>query len=54
MKRSDNRMIHGVCAGIAEELGIKPIFVRLVFLFGFKYCFWPYIILDLILEDDEW
>lgn len=34
MRKSKNSMIDGVCAGIAENLNIDPIWVRLVFLFA--------------------
>jgi len=39
MKRDvDNAMIAGVCAGIANELKVDPVLIRLGFLLAFLLC----------------
>lgn len=54
-KSSTNKKIMGVCAGIADYLGIDPTIVRLVvgvafFIYGIGFI--PYIILGIILPYD--
>lgn len=34
LKKSNDKILTGVCAGIAEEFGIDPLIVRLGFLIG--------------------
>jgi phage shock protein PspC (stress-responsive transcriptional regulator) len=38
MKRSGDKVIGGVCGGIAEQHGLDPLFVRLVFVFLIFTC----------------
>jgi len=50
LTRSRNdRIIAGVCGGIAERLGINSIWVRLIFLFGSPGFFWIYVALAFFL-----
>ena len=44
-----NRMIFGVCAGLAEFFGIDPIVVRLVFVAGTLLWFGTFLLLYLIM-----
>ena len=47
--KSKNRMLCGVCAGIAEYLEIDPVFIRVLFiLFGWIL---PYLILAILMPD---
>lgn len=49
-----NRMIFGVCGGIAEYLDIDPVIVRLIFLF-FGVTLFLYIVMAVIIpEEDYW
>lgn len=43
-----DRMIAGVCGGLAESLGIDAIWIRLLFVFGGGVFLWVYIALCLI------
>lgn len=51
----DDRMIGGVCAGIADFFDIDPTIVRLVFVLGFfasvSGLFWAYIIMMLVVPE---
>ncbi|KRO16169.1 PspC domain-containing protein [Lacticaseibacillus saniviri] len=50
LTRSRNdRLIAGVCAGIAKRLGIETFWVRLIFIIGGGVFFWIYIALAFIL-----
>ncbi len=53
--RSRNeRMIAGVCAGLAEYLDIDPTIVRLLFVLGFVAggaTFWAYLVMMLIVPE---
>lgn len=58
MKRDlENKLIFGVCAGMAKELSIDPVLVRLLFVFltliGFGLPFVIYIIAALIMPASE-
>jgi phage shock protein C len=44
-----NRMIVGVCAGLAEFFGIDPTIVRLVFALGTLFGFGSFIVIYIIL-----
>jgi phage shock protein C len=44
-----NRMIFGVCSGLAEFFGIDPIVVRLVFVAGTLLWFGTFLLLYLIM-----
>ncbi len=37
MKRTKDNVIAGVCGGIAKELGVDPVLVRLAFLLSFLF-----------------
>ncbi len=51
----DDRMVAGVCAGIADFFDIDPTIVRLVFVLGFfasvSGLFWAYIIMMIIVPE---
>jgi phage shock protein C len=51
MKRDTrNCILGGVCSGIANEIGIDPVFVRLLFVIvWFLSAFWPGIFIYLLL-----
>ena len=52
----DDRMIAGVCAGIADYFGIDPTLVRLIFVFGalgtVSGLFWAYVIMAIIVPEE--
>lgn len=51
----DNRMISGVCAGLAEYLDIDPTIVRLLFVLGLVVggaTFWAYLVMMLIVPEE--
>ena len=54
--RSRNeRMIAGVCAGLADYLDIDPTVVRLLFVLGFVAggaTFWAYLVMMLIVPEE--
>ncbi|WP_407894437.1 PspC domain-containing protein [Lacticaseibacillus sp. N501-2] len=50
-KSLDNRLIAGVCGGIAESLGIDAIWIRLLFVFGGGLLLWVYLGLWLLLAE---
>ncbi len=50
-----NRMVAGVCAGLAEFIGIDATIVRLLFVFGLfagGATFWAYLIMMLIVPEE--
>ena len=51
----DDRMIAGVCAGIADYFDIDPTLVRLLFVFGFfatgSGLLWAYLIMMIIVPE---
>lgn len=51
----DDRMIAGVCGGIAEYFSIDPTLVRLLFVFGalgtVSGLFWAYLIMMIIVPE---
>lgn len=49
MKKSKDKVIDGVCAGIAEHLDIDPLWIRI----GFLLCNMPLIYLVLMAIMDE-
>jgi len=54
-RSSDDKIIAGVCAGLADYFGIDPVIIRLVFLVLFlagTIGFWPYLILWLVMPLD--
>jgi phage shock protein C len=54
-RSKDDRMIAGVCGGIAEYFGIDPTLVRLLFVFGalgtVSGLFWAYLIMAIIVPE---
>lgn len=53
LRRSSNKMIAGVCSGLAEYFGMDPMLVRIIFvataLLGFSLGGWLYLILWVVL-----
>jgi len=52
----DERMIAGVCGGLAEYFGIDPTIVRLLFvvgLFAVGGTFWVYLIMMLVVPEES-
>lgn len=51
----DDRMIAGVCAGIADYFDIDPTLVRLLFVLGFfatgSGLFWVYVIMMMVVPE---
>jgi len=51
----DDRMISGVCAGIADYFNIDPTLIRLLFVFGFfatgTGLLWAYLIMMIIVPE---
>jgi phage shock protein PspC (stress-responsive transcriptional regulator) len=51
----DDRMIAGVCAGIADYFDVDPTLIRLIFVFGFfatgSGLFWAYVIMMIIVPE---
>ena len=45
----NNRMIVGVCAGLADFFGIDPIIVRLVFALGTLFGFGSFILIYIVM-----
>ncbi len=54
-RSKDDRMISGVCAGLAEYIDIDPTIVRLLFVLGAAAggaTFWAYIIMMLVVPEE--
>ncbi len=54
LRKSSNRQIAGVCAGLAEYLDIDPTVMRAIFAVGIlcgTSTFWVYMILLLVMPD---
>jgi phage shock protein C len=55
-RSTDDRMISGVCAGIADYFGIDPTLVRLIFVFGalgtVSGLFWAYVIMAIVVPEE--
>ncbi|MBM3136598.1 MAG: PspC domain-containing protein [Chloroflexi bacterium] len=52
----DNRMIAGVCAGLADYVEIDPTIVRLLFVLGLfagGATFWAYLIMMLVIPEEQ-
>ena len=51
----DDRMIAGVCAGIADYFDVDPTLIRLLFVFGFfvtgSGLFWAYVIMMIVVPE---
>jgi phage shock protein PspC (stress-responsive transcriptional regulator) len=56
-KDKNNAMIFGVCAGLANYLGLDPSLVRLLtilgVIFSFSIIFWIYLLLAVVLPNDN-
>lgn len=56
-KKSSNKVLFGVCGGLAESTGLDVSIVRLGFLLGAIFTgsilFWIYLVLALILPTEE-
>jgi phage shock protein C len=54
-RSKDDRMVAGVCGGIAEYFGIDPTLVRLLFVFGalgtVSGLFWAYLIMAIVVPE---
>lgn len=51
----DNRMISGVCAGLADYMDIDPTIVRLLFALGVfagGATFWAYLVMMLVVPEE--
>jgi len=49
MKRSDDKIIAGVCGGFADELGVDPFWIRLSWAFlTFGTCGFPGVLIYLV------
>jgi len=55
-RSTDDRMVAGVCGGIADYFGIDPTLVRLLFVFGalgtVSGLFWAYLIMAIIVPEE--
>jgi len=52
----DNRMISGVCAGLAEYVDVDPTIVRLLFVLGMTAglaTFWAYLVMMLVVPEEQ-
>jgi len=51
----DDRMIAGICAGVADYFDVDPTLIRLLFVFGFfatgSVLFWAYVIMMIIVPE---
>lgn len=52
-RSEDDKVIAGVCSGIAARTGIYPIFIRILFVLLFGVVFWVYIILWIIVPSQS-
>jgi phage shock protein C len=52
----DDRMIAGVCAGLAEYIDIDPTIVRLLFVLGLfagGATFWAYLVMMMVVPEEQ-
>ena len=51
----DDRMIAGICGGIADYFDVDPTLIRLLFVFGFfvtgSGLFWAYVIMMIVVPE---
>lgn len=47
-RNTDDKVLGGVCSGLASYLGIDPVFLRILFVLLFAPLFWVYIILWIV------
>lgn len=56
IKKSDNKMLFGVCSGLADYSGIDPTIIRLLFIFGSIFTgsilFWIYLLLAVLMPSE--
>ena len=55
-RSEDDRMIAGVCAGLAEYVDIDPTIVRLLFVLGLFLgfaTFWAYLVMMLVVPEER-
>jgi phage shock protein C len=55
LKRSKNRVIGGVCSGIAYWIGVEPIIIRIIAAIGllfYGFGFWLYILLWILIPSE--
>ena len=55
-RSEDDRMIAGVCAGLAEYVDIDPTIVRLLFVLGLfagGATFWAYLVMMLVVPEER-
>jgi len=54
-RSTDDRMIAGVCAGVADYFDVDPTLIRLLFVFGFfvtgSGLFWAYVIMMIVIPE---
>ncbi|MBC8163360.1 MAG: PspC domain-containing protein [Roseiflexaceae bacterium] len=48
LRRSNNKILAGVCAGVAEYFNIDPVIVRLVFVLGVLFVGFPIILYPIL------
>ncbi len=53
VRNEDDKVIAGVCSGIANRMGIDPVIVRILFVLLFGALFWVYIILWIIVPSQS-
>jgi len=52
----DDRMVAGVCAGLAEYIDIDPTIVRLLFVLGLfagGATFWAYLVMMMVVPEEQ-
>jgi len=49
-RNTNDKILGGVCSGIAHYLGTDPSFIRLVFILSFSLLFWIYLLLWIVLK----
>ena len=55
-RSEDDRMIAGVCAGLAEYIDIDPTIVRLLFVLGLFVggaTFWAYLVMMMVVPEEQ-
>ena len=55
-RSEDDRMIAGVCAGLAEYVDIDPTIVRLLFVLGLfagGATFWAYLVMMMVVPEER-
>jgi phage shock protein C len=55
-RSEDDRMIAGVCAGLAEYVDIDPTIVRLLFVLGMfagGATFWAYLVMMMVVPEEQ-